>query len=69
MGSPDLSTSVGAHGQGTPEDPGPSPTRGALVRLGGDLELVAVDVLDRLGPRRAGQLAEHLVKLAREVAR
>jgi hypothetical protein len=46
-----------------------SPTRGALVRLGPDLERVAVDVIDRLGPRRAGDLAAHLVALAAEVER
>ena len=48
---------VGTHGKGT-ADRGP---RGALVRLGADMETLAVDLLDRLGPQATAAL---LVALA-----
>lgn len=68
-GTPDRSASVGAHRQDTPEGYDLSPTRGALVHLGPDLERVALDVLDRLGPARARALAAELVAVAEGVGR
>lgn len=44
-------------------------TRGAVVRLTGDLEAVAVDLLDKLGPVACAALAVALVELVREVGR
>lgn len=42
--------------------------RPSVVRLTGDLEALAVDLLDRLGPAASTALAHALVALVREVA-
>lgn len=61
--------SVGTHRQDTPEGYSLSPTRGAIVRLTGDVEALAVELLDRLGPAGVTVLAGALLALAAEVRR
>lgn len=73
MGSPDLSRSTGLAGAGTADRTstprqGAAP-RGPIVRWTGDLEALAVDLLDRLGPAAVTILAGALVTLAGEVTR
>ena len=58
---------VGPPRQDTPRGSKLSPSRGAVVRLTGDLEALAVDLLDRLGPAASTALALALLALAGEV--
>lgn len=70
----DPAAEAGPSEVGTSDDPTLSATpakveRGPYLRLHGDAEMMATELLDRLGPAACAALAVWLLDLVREVAR